>query len=196
LSDIKVCGCGCGQPTRLATKTRHAVGHRRGEPLRFLNGHGATAPDHSDAEAATRAASLDPEFGHWLAGFADGEGSFQISKSGSGARYCKFVIALHADDAAILYETAARTGLGLVRIEQSPAMKSPRAAWRVARKAHLEALIGIFEKYPLRAKKRTDFEIWKLAVAAVRQGQHELFDQLRLQLRASRRPRGPKAVYD
>ena len=33
------CECGCGEKTRIAPQTRSALGHVRGEPIRFVNGH-------------------------------------------------------------------------------------------------------------------------------------------------------------
>jgi hypothetical protein len=37
--EMKLCECGCGQPTTIATKTSTARGHIRGEPVRFLAQH-------------------------------------------------------------------------------------------------------------------------------------------------------------
>jgi hypothetical protein len=36
---MKLCECGCGQPTAIATKNNVAKGHVKGEPLRFLSQH-------------------------------------------------------------------------------------------------------------------------------------------------------------
>lgn len=33
------CECGCGQVTPLAKRTKSAIGHRKGQPLRLVNGH-------------------------------------------------------------------------------------------------------------------------------------------------------------
>ena len=38
---IKLCGCGCGEETPIATRTRTSRGQKKGEPLRFINGHNA-----------------------------------------------------------------------------------------------------------------------------------------------------------
>lgn len=35
----KLCECGCGQPTPIATKTRTMLGHVKGQPVRFIRGH-------------------------------------------------------------------------------------------------------------------------------------------------------------
>lgn len=46
----KLCECGCGQPTRLSTRTRKYLGQVKGQPLRFAPGHhsnpGLEGPSH------------------------------------------------------------------------------------------------------------------------------------------------------
>jgi hypothetical protein len=37
---VGFCACGCGHRTRIATQTRPRLGHVKGRPVRFLNGHG------------------------------------------------------------------------------------------------------------------------------------------------------------
>lgn len=34
-----VCACGCGQPAPLARRTNARLGHRKGQPLRYVSGH-------------------------------------------------------------------------------------------------------------------------------------------------------------
>ena len=36
---MSLCECGCGEQTKLATKTKTYQGHVKGQPLRFVNGH-------------------------------------------------------------------------------------------------------------------------------------------------------------
>jgi hypothetical protein len=56
------CGCGCGERTRLAPFNRPDRGWVKGQPMRFIHGHGrrlevgATGPDYV----------VDPETGCWL----------------------------------------------------------------------------------------------------------------------------------
>lgn len=38
------CHCGCGQKTRIATKSRPQYGHVKGQPLYYINGHQGRAP--------------------------------------------------------------------------------------------------------------------------------------------------------
>lgn len=35
----KLCDCGCGEPAPIAARNRKAIGHVKGEPLRFIDGH-------------------------------------------------------------------------------------------------------------------------------------------------------------
>jgi hypothetical protein len=39
LQFVKVCECGCQEPTLLAEQTERRIGHMRGQPLRFILGH-------------------------------------------------------------------------------------------------------------------------------------------------------------
>ena len=36
---MKLCECGCGRPTPIATRNRYQRGQVKGEPLRFISGH-------------------------------------------------------------------------------------------------------------------------------------------------------------
>lgn len=36
---MKLCECGCGAPTKIATQTRRNLGHVKGQPVRFIAGH-------------------------------------------------------------------------------------------------------------------------------------------------------------
>lgn len=149
---------------------------------------------------------VNDDFGNWLAGFADGEGSFLISKSSRGV-FCSFRIALHHADEPILREIAGRTGLGRVIVQFSPSQAAPRAMWTVCRKMPTRSRHSAFEQFPLRAKKRRDFEIWARAVREwdrlqVRGNQYSGMERidysamnaLRHELRAGRPNRGPKVV--
>lgn len=42
---MKLCECGCGNPTRLAQRTREEFGHVKNEPMRFLPGHNMRLPE-------------------------------------------------------------------------------------------------------------------------------------------------------
>lgn len=108
------------------------------------------------------------DFGHWLAGFLDGEGTFaitQTSKDGTWRMVCQ--VLLRRDDQPILEEIRTRTGLGRVRTRNHftglPGSK-PQCIWVVARKDDVLRLVQILDAHPLRAKKARDYAIWREAV--------------------------------
>jgi len=51
LQFVRLCSCGCGQPTRLATQTNSKNGHVLGQPHRFLMGHSLGRPVGRDKYA-------------------------------------------------------------------------------------------------------------------------------------------------
>ena len=108
-------------------------------------------------------AMTDP-FGHWLAGFIDGEGCFFAGINNNGSPVLSLTVALRADDGAILYECQERTGLGKVYERHPPSYikkgQSPQTKWEVFNKADCEELVRLLRKYPLRAKKARDFNLW------------------------------------
>jgi hypothetical protein len=108
---------------------------------------------------------IDPSFGHWLAGFIDGEGSFSMP---SGARGCapRFALELRDDDQAILEEIAHRTGIGRTYRRAKRDNAQSQASWQVFTMRDVARLVELLDTYPLRAKKRRDYEIWKEAVRA------------------------------
>lgn len=125
---------------------------------------------------------IDSAFGHWLAGFADGEGCFQICRAGSHEKprfNCYFVIVQRIDDIAILEHIRDVTGLGHVTELAGRGSAAPQARWQVSTKRECLALVELFDEYPLRAKKAHDFRIWREAVLAwqgIRKGRYVLND--------------------
>lgn len=115
---------------------------------------------------------VDPAFGNWLAGFIDGEGCFYLrfdprrpSSFGAGLK-----VGLTEADAAILYEVAARTGLGRVRHDdwhhrQRPTNR-PTVVWEVCAKAECAGLVEVLDRFPLRARKAGEYAVWRQAVLA------------------------------
>lgn len=117
----------------------------------------------------TTTISCDDAFGHWLAGFADGEGSFVVTPTQRGCYRFMFQLRVRDDDAGIIEEIATTLGIGRVyRYKASArAWKSkPTAEWKVYRQDECLALVEFFDRFPLRAKKARDFAIWREAVLA------------------------------
>ena len=119
-------------------------------------------------------------FGHWLSGFVDGEGCFGIycysnkrtNEFNPGALSFEFSIQLREDDRDILeeiqrYFNCGHLAVGSRRKARAEGKVNARDQIKFSCKKLSEilgAIIPHFDEYPLRAKKRGDFEIWKRAV--------------------------------
>lgn len=109
---------------------------------------------------------MDDGFGYWLAGFIDGEGCFTIQRVKKGSWYCRFAIRVRDDDSAIIQKIQEETGIGRVCPVSARGTSRAQVAWVVVSKADCIKLVALLDQYPLRAKKRHDFAIWKRAVEA------------------------------
>jgi hypothetical protein len=119
---------------------------------------------------------IDSDFGNYLAGFTDGEGTFIIVPDFRNRENYKtaFSISLRADDRKILEEFKRVLKVGHIRVTNRSSKNkrkwhilngNPKVIWEVANYCDLYfIIIPFFEKFPLRAKKRRDFEIWSKAV--------------------------------
>ena len=113
-------------------------------------------------------------FGHWLSGFADAEATFGLwmikaSDQRSTRPTAKFTIALRQDDVRSLQTIQSYWQCGTIHPECNlrPTVKNakPVAVLSVQKSEDLACIvIPHFEKYPLRTKKKDDFEIWKRGV--------------------------------
>jgi hypothetical protein len=115
--------------------------------------------------------SEDDAFFHWFAGFTDGEGSFSITRRVERGknRYgytCSFQLRLRADDYKILVEVRNKVGVGNIYADRDHSRLNPTVVYAVSAREDCRVLVDIFDKYPLRAKKASDFAIWRLAVLA------------------------------
>lgn len=101
----------------------------------------------------------------WLAGFADGEGCFILNRQPNGYIAPQFGIGLRADDKAILVRIHETFGGSLHWQPAQPATgSSPQWRWRATGGKGLASLVEYFERFPLRSKKRADYELWRPAV--------------------------------
>lgn len=119
---------------------------------------------------------IPDDFGHWFAGFVDGEGCFTISKK--PARHkgitLTFTIKLRDDDDGILHEIKNTLGIGRIYYRNKEYVRerghfiNNQVDWRVRRIGDIiHVIIPLFEKYPLRAKKKHDFKIWSQAAQLI-----------------------------
>lgn len=121
--------------------------------------------------------------GDYIAGFVDGEGCFALKfrkeikysrgkRSGIKPIYfywdIEFAIMLKGDDKEILDKIQATLNCGKVGIID----KRGFVRYSVNNITDLSGkIVPFFQKYPLRAKKRSDFELWKEAVAIFKKNQ-------------------------
>jgi hypothetical protein len=125
-------------------------------------------------------ADLDRDaFGHWLSGFTDGEACFWVGSNRSASmvkaigkpyRMAWFTIKLRADDSDILrlIQSYFQCGRFVTNMENGCKVPNarPQVGFTVARVEDLHnVIVPHFDRYPLRAKKARDFQIWKRAVA-------------------------------
>ena len=110
-------------------------------------------------------------FGHWLSGFTDGEACFYLG----WRQYadCKrrtpraiYEIKLRADDAPILKSIQSYWGCGYLfshaKCYRPHSDTKPSRSYHVRRISEIiDVVIPHFERFPLRAKKVRDFQIWK-----------------------------------
>lgn len=107
---------------------------------------------------------LEPNFGHWLAGFIDGEGCFSIYKVGS-TYSPRFEMHLRDDDSPIVLEIYEKLGeLGRISYSRSTNSSKPQIRWHIHSKFDCLHLVSILDKFSLRAKKLRDYNVWREAV--------------------------------
>jgi hypothetical protein len=114
--------------------------------------------------------NLDPSFGHWLAGLADGEGCFRIIKHPQRDYFaCSFEIKLRFDDRLILEDIREKLNAGSIyrqacRVNSYGVKSRSAVTLRFASKSECVIIQDVFRIFPLRAKKAEDCLIWCKAV--------------------------------
>jgi hypothetical protein len=114
--------------------------------------------------------SLDPR---WVTGFVDGEGCFHISinkqpKMSTGWQVLpEFRIVQHSRDEALLKELQRFFQAGKVVVNHGT-----RKELRIRKLNELTKVIALFERYPLKTKKRRDFEIFGEVLRSMHRREH------------------------
>jgi hypothetical protein len=109
--------------------------------------------------------NVDDAFGHWMAGFIAGEGSFRVQRHVRGTYSCAMGVKLRVDDHAILREMMGRTGAGTIARVDAEGRANPTIMWIVQSKADCQTMVSILDRYPLRGRKQDDYAVWREAVA-------------------------------
>ena len=106
---------------------------------------------------------MNKDFGNWLAGLTDGEGSFSLWFTAPDRCEPQFVIAQRADNIALLQHIREETALGYITVSQQ-GRQNPMALWVVRGVADCLQVVDIFHNYPLRGTKAEVFALWAIAV--------------------------------
>ena len=115
---------------------------------------------------------VSEDFGHWFAGFADGEGSFVLSV-GLRPKFfpqATFTLSLRDDDVSTLELIQSSLKIGEIYERGSRErnrqgyISNPRATYQIHNRDETAILVELFRRFPLRSKKSRDFEIWAEAV--------------------------------
>jgi len=108
----------------------------------------------------------DSSFANWFSGFFDGEGYFLLASYSKNKSVIRCGIQLRRDDLDILQEIQSYFQCGKITFRTSgkntfnPGQRF--AMWNVeSRKDIVDIIIPHFDKYSLRAKKQTDYLIWR-----------------------------------
>lgn len=122
-----------------------------------------------------------PEFGHWFAGFCDGESTLtvmarEVQKHGSSyigyELHISITIILRADDEDVLRHVMDETGVGRMFWRTSNTKDrnaSPQCGWSAQKRSDCERIAEILTEYPLRSKKRYEFPLWREALSIKRE---------------------------
>jgi len=109
---------------------------------------------------------LNASEGGFLAGLLAGDGTFNIGPNNGGQSWhCRCSIKLRSDDAPVLQQLRAATGLGTVFGVPARAGSKPQTGWRIGRQHECVRLASALTRYPLLNKKAGDLAIWAQAVA-------------------------------
>jgi MarR family transcriptional regulator, transcriptional regulator for hemolysin len=103
--------------------------------------------------------------GHALAGLLDAEGCFRVGTNNAGRTWsCTVSLNVRMDDGDVVEDLCRSTGLGRISVKRAHGTSRPQTTWSIASKRECAELVGILRRFPLRARKRRDFEIWARAV--------------------------------
>lgn len=126
----------------------------------------------------------DEALNHFIAGYISGEGSFYISapKTSAGQLQCGFSLKVRNDDRELV--EMVRRALDMAgriysieskryQYERDTVKRHDAVTLMIRRLSELvNTVIPFFDLYPLRGKKRVNYELWKRAVLMMWNDEH------------------------
>lgn len=108
--------------------------------------------------------NVTAEWASWFSGLVDGEGCFIIYRVGGKYHSASFIINMRADDRPMLEEIKRTLGFGAVHRRRRQRTGNDTHAYHVSGAKKMLALVRLFDQYPLRSRKRRDYEVWRTFV--------------------------------
>jgi hypothetical protein len=103
-------------------------------------------------------------FKSWLSGFIDGEGCFALHTQTVGRGFAvQFVLRVRADELSIVKKIHQYLG-GSYYVQSNSGSPNLLVNYTLCGAKNCLRLVKHLEKYPLLAKKKQDFEIWREAI--------------------------------
>lgn len=106
----------------------------------------------------------DSEWCSWFSGLVDGEGSFILQRVGGKWAFARFAIHMRADDKPMIAEIRDKLGFGRVEHHKKGKIGHAFVGFVVQHVKYQLKLITLFDQFPLRSRKRRDYEIWRTFV--------------------------------
>ena len=145
-------------------------------------------------EQIVKGCTMDSDDGmnNFIAGFVSGEGSFYVT-IGKGSTYhdqvqCGFSVKVRADDRELIkgiWRALEFSGniydvpTNRYRYKRDPIRRHDAVMLLIRKLDELTScVIPFFDRYPLRGRKRHDYEIWKQIVRMLERGEHLTFEGL------------------
>jgi hypothetical protein len=113
--------------------------------------------------------STDSELdGGFAAGLIAGDGHFGIRPSNGGTTWqCFLTVRLRADDTPLLARLCRWSGTGKLHPVPARGTSRPQTEWIVERQADCQRIVSILDRHRLLGKKRGEYQIWRIAIAAL-----------------------------
>ena len=115
-----------------------------------------------------------------LAGFLEGEVHLGIRELNGGQSFsCLAQLNVRDDDFEILEWIVALLGIGSLVRQPARRTSKPQVQWRVVTRDDCRELVTVLTRFPLRGRKRREFDVWARAVATWSGAGRERRDELR-----------------